>query len=104
MRFARDGRVPPPQIRTCSDGNETRLVSNSLRLTDTWMKVSVLLTTYNHEKWIAQAIESTLMQQTNFDYEVVIMEDRSTDSTRDIVVDFQRRYPDRIRLILSEKN
>lgn len=68
------------------------------------MKVSVLLKTYNHEKWIAQAINSALMQKTNFDYEVVIMEDCSTDHTRDIVIDFQRRYPDKIRLILSEKN
>lgn len=68
------------------------------------MKVSVLLTTYNHEKWIAQTIDSTLMQETNFDYEVVIMEDCSTDSTRDIVIDFQKKYPDKIRLILSEKN
>jgi glycosyltransferase involved in cell wall biosynthesis len=80
------------------------LTSNRLpsRLTPT--KVSVLLTTYNHEKWIAQAIESALMQQTNFDYEVVIMEDCSTDSTRDIVIDYQRRNPDKIRLVLSEKN
>jgi glycosyltransferase involved in cell wall biosynthesis len=68
------------------------------------MKVSVLLTTYNHEKWVAQAIESVLMQQTNFDYEIVIMEDASTDGTRDIAVDYQRRYPEKIRLILSEKN
>jgi glycosyltransferase involved in cell wall biosynthesis len=68
------------------------------------MKVSVLLTTYNHEKWIVQAIESTLMQQTNFDYEVVIMEDCSTDGTRDIVMDYQRKNPDKIRLILSKAN
>ena len=68
------------------------------------MKVSVLLTTYNHEKWIAQAVESTLIQETNFDYEVVILEDCSTDSTREIVLDFQRRYPDKIRLILSAEN
>jgi glycosyltransferase involved in cell wall biosynthesis len=64
----------------------------------------VLLTTYNHENWIAQAVDSTLMQETSFDYEVVIMEDCSTDSTREIVYDFQRRHPDKIRLILSEKN
>ena len=44
------------------------------------------------------------MQKTNFDYEIVIVEDYSTDSTRDIVIDFQRRYPDKIRLVLSEKN
>src|SRR5215217_1764661 len=71
---------------------------------ETQMKVSVLLTTYNHEKWISQAIESTLLQKTNFDYEVVIMEDCSTDRTRDIVTSYQRRYPDKIRLVLSEMN
>lgn len=68
------------------------------------MKVNVLMVTYNHEKFIAQAIESALMQKTNFEYEIVIGEDRSTDRTRDIVVDFQRRFPDKIRLILHEKN
>src|SRR5919199_5418784 len=80
------------------------LDTNRPLLSDGQLKVSVLLKTYNHEKWIAQAVESTLVQKTNFAYEVVIMEDCSTDSTRDIVTDLQRRYPDKIRLVLSEKN
>ena len=54
------------------------------------MKVSVLTITYNHEKYIAQAIESVLMQEVNFDYELVIGEDCSTDKTREIVVDYQK--------------
>lgn len=77
---------------------------NAAALPNTQTKVSVLLTTYNHEEWIAQAIDSTLMQRTNFDYDILLMEDCSTDRTRDIVTDFQRRYPDKLRLILSEKN
>src|SRR5918993_30043 len=68
------------------------------------MKVSVLLTTYNHEKYIAQAIDSALTQETNFDYEIVIIEDCSTDGTRDIVISYQKRYPEKIRLVLAEKN
>jgi dTDP-4-amino-4,6-dideoxygalactose transaminase/glycosyltransferase involved in cell wall biosynthesis len=71
---------------------------------DGQVRVSVLLTTYNHEKFIAQAIDSVLMQQTSFAFELVIIEDCSTDRTRDIVVDFRQRYPDKIRLILSESN
>ena len=67
-------------------------------------KVSVSMLTYNHEKFIAQAIESVLMQKTNFDYELIIGEDCSTDSTRAIVMDYQRRYPDKIRALLPEKN
>lgn len=68
------------------------------------MKVSILIITYNHEKYIAQAIESVLMQEVNFDYELVIGEDCSTDRTREIVVDYQKKYPNKIRLLLNEKN
>ena len=68
------------------------------------MKVSVLTITYNHEKYIAQAIESVLIQEVNFDYELVIGEDCSTDKTREIVIDYQRKYPHKIRLLLNEKN
>ena len=68
------------------------------------MKVSVAMITYNHEEFIAKAIDSVLMQRTNFDYEIVIGEDCSTDRTRDIVTDYQKRYPDKFRLLLNEKN
>jgi len=71
---------------------------------DNRSKVSVLMTTYNHERFIAQAIESALMQQTDFDYEIVIGEDSSTDRTREIVIGYQKRYSDKIRLSLSERN
>lgn len=67
-------------------------------------KVSVLMITYNHEAFIAQAIESVLMQVADFDYELVISEDCSTDSTREIVQGYQKSYPDRIRLFLTEQN
>jgi glycosyltransferase involved in cell wall biosynthesis len=68
------------------------------------MKVSVAMLAYNHERFIAQAIDSVLMQKVNFDYEIIIGEDCSVDRTRDIVVDYQKRYPDRVRLLLPEKN
>lgn len=68
------------------------------------MKVSVLVMTYNHEKFIEQALESVLMQQVNFDYEILISEDCSTDTTREIVLRYHQRYPEKIRLLLSEKN
>jgi glycosyltransferase involved in cell wall biosynthesis len=67
-------------------------------------KVSVAMITYNHEKFIAQAVESVLMQETPFAYEIVIGEDCSIDRTRDIVIDFQRRYPGKIRLLLADQN
>jgi glycosyltransferase involved in cell wall biosynthesis len=66
------------------------------------MKVSVSIITYNHETFIAQAIESALAQQVHFDYELVIGEDHSSDRTREIVCDYAARYPRRIRLFLHE--
>lgn len=65
-------------------------------------KVSILVTTYNQERLIAQAIESILTQQVDFAYEIVIGEDASTDRTREIVIALGRRYPDRVRVLLRD--
>ena len=67
-------------------------------------KVTVILTTYNHERFIAQAIDSVLMQETDFPVDLVILEDCSTDRTREIVTAYQQAHPGRIRLVLSETN
>lgn len=67
-------------------------------------KVSVLMLTYNHEKFIEQAVRSVMMQETDFDYELVIGEDCSTDSTREIVIRLKEEFPDRIRLLLHPQN
>lgn len=66
--------------------------------------VSVHMLAYNHERWIRQAIEGVMMQQTDFEFELVIGEDCSTDRTREICRAYQKRYPDKIRLLWSEEN
>lgn len=66
--------------------------------------ISILMITFNQEKFIAQAIESALMQHANFKYEIVIGEDCSTDRTRDIVLEYQEKYADRIKLLLQSEN
>ena len=66
--------------------------------------VSVNMTAYNHEKYIAEAIEGVVMQKTDFEFELVIGEDCSKDRTREICLDYQRRYPDKIRVLWSDKN
>ena len=66
--------------------------------------VSVAMTTYNHAPYIAQAIEGVLKQKTNLSFELVIGEDCSTDGTREIVFEYQQRYPDVIRVITSNEN
>ena len=66
--------------------------------------VSVAMVTYNHEAFIAQAIESVIMQNTDFMVELVIGEDCSTDGTRAIVAEYARKYPELVRTILHEHN
>jgi glycosyltransferase involved in cell wall biosynthesis len=66
-------------------------------------KVSVSIVTYNHEKYISQALDSALMQEANFDYEILVGEDDSSDGTREIVKAYAERYPDRIRLFLNDR-
>src|SRR4028118_1050538 len=66
--------------------------------------VNVWMASYNHEKYIAEAIEGVLMQRTDFDFDLVIGEDCSTDLTRQIVLSYKEKYPEKIRLVLPDKN
>lgn len=66
--------------------------------------VSVFMMAYNHEKFISEAIEGVLMQKTNFDFEIVIGEDFSKDNTRQIILDYQQKYPGKFKLLLHKKN
>lgn len=66
--------------------------------------VSIAMLAYNHEKYIAKAIESVLMQNVEFLYQIIIGEDCSTDNTRKIILEYKNKYPDRIHLILHQSN
>lgn len=66
--------------------------------------VSVHMITYNHEPYIRQAIEGVMMQKTDFEFELVIGEDCSSDKTREICFEYQRKYPDKIRILWCDHN
>ncbi|WP_418991058.1 glycosyltransferase family 2 protein [Alistipes sp.] len=66
--------------------------------------VSVLMTTYNHAPYLAQAVEGVLAQQTSFVVELVLGDDCSTDGTAAICRDYEARYPERIRLVTGPHN
>lgn len=66
--------------------------------------VSIIVLTYNHEKYIAKALDSILMQEGNFKYEILIGDDASQDKTVSILKSYKERYPDKIRLFLNSQN
>jgi len=68
------------------------------------IKVSVNIVTYNQARFIAEAIESALAQETTFPYEIIVADDCSTDGTREIIERYQEQYPDKIRAILHRTN
>lgn len=67
-------------------------------------KVSVCVVTYNQEKYIAQCLQSIVDQETNFDFEIIVGEDSSTDGTREIVRGFAEKYPDKFRVLFHPQN
>lgn len=66
--------------------------------------VSVALRTYEHAPFLAQAIESVLIQEAPFEFELLIGEDRSADGSREIVERYAARFPERIRTVLPAEN
>jgi glycosyltransferase involved in cell wall biosynthesis len=67
--------------------------------------VTVVVCTYNHRNYIKKCIDGILSQKTNFEFEIYIGEDCSTDNTRAICIEYAKNYPDKIRLFLhNDKN
>ncbi len=67
-------------------------------------KVSVLVLTYDHEKYIDQALLGALRQKARFDFEIVIADDCSRDQTPQKVQALARAHPDRIRVLPRSRN
>ena len=68
------------------------------------MLLSVCIRSYNQEHFLAQALDSVLMQKTSFPFEIIISDDCSSDGTKGILSDYQQRYPSRIRILWNKSN
>lgn len=66
--------------------------------------VSICTITYNHEKFIEEALDSFLMQETNFPFEIVVDDDCSPDATAEIIKKYMQKYPNIMNVRLREKN
>src|SRR4051794_636990 len=63
-----------------------------------------MVITYNHGKYIRQALESILQQERDFDLEINVIDDASTDDTQRIALEYQERYPAVVNCLFNESN
>ena len=66
--------------------------------------VSICCLVYNHEKYLREALDSFIMQKTNFKYEILIHDDASTDGSADIIREYEQKYPDIVKPIYQKEN
>ena len=66
--------------------------------------VSICTTNYNRGKYIGQAIESCMMQKTNFQFDMIICDNCSTDNTVEVIESYIQKYPGKIKLLKADKN
>lgn len=65
--------------------------------------VSIRIVTYNHEKYISQCLEGVLAQRTEFPFEVIVGEHSSVDRTQEIVLGYQEKFPDNLRVLITAR-
>lgn len=66
--------------------------------------LSIYVATYNHEKYITQALDSILMQKTDYSYEVLVGEDFSTDNTRAVLKEYEKEHPGKFTIFYRDHN
>lgn len=68
------------------------------------MKVSIICTNYNKGDWVREAMDSFLNQKTNFDFEIIIIDDASTDYSYELIQEYQNKFPEKVRTFRNEVN
>lgn len=66
--------------------------------------LSITVPTYGQERYISQALDSILMQKTQYSFEVLVGEDASPDNTRKILKDYEKKYPGFFTMIYRDEN
>lgn len=71
---------------------------------DEELMLSIIVPTYNHEKYIIEALNSIKMQKTKYKYEVLVGEDKSTDNTKKILKQYEKDNPGFLTVFYRQEN
>ena len=83
---------------------ETKKVDSTIDHAESAIMASIVCATFNQQKYIERALDSFLSQETNFNFEIIVHDDASTDGTAKIVSTYAAKHPHQIRPILQSKN
>ena len=91
-----------------SKNNSEVLLQSQNDIIDSWSNLdvvtSIICTTYNHANYVDDTIKGFLMQKTSHPFEIIIHDDASTDSTRDIIERYRKKYDKIIKVIYQDEN
>ena len=87
---------------TLLNKTEQEVIQN--RISEETPLVSICCITYNHENYIKEALDSLLMQKTNFSFEIIVRDDSSTDKTANIISKYVEKFPNIIKPIFENEN
>lgn len=117
MRLRTGGRYTarhlPWYIDSANLSDEERYYQSSVKTAAHWSGraaeqdrplVTVCIPTYNQERWIGDAIQGALDQQTSFRVRILVSDDASTDATLAVCKRYAERYPDRVHVVSNERN
>lgn len=96
-------KVNEDSYRIQDDGSIGPMTEKKIKENDGTM-VTVVCISYNHEKFIRDALDSFLMQKTDFKFKIFVGEDHGPDHTADIIREYARKYPDIVVPFIREKN
>ena len=93
-----------PILKKLDTHYEKQVIKNYPNINRAYPKISVVITTYNHEKFICKCLQSVIEQRGDFSMEIIIGDDCSQDNTKLIIQKFKEKYPKLIKLIINESN
>lgn len=89
-------------LEVCWKDNKVSCISD-VELKPATIDVSIIVPLYNSEKFLPTCLDSLINQKTSYRYEIILVNDGSTDGTQEVAVEYANKYPDKV-LIISQKN
>ena len=84
--------------------DNTKIISSGIQNCENTPSICVVCLTYNHEKFLKNALDSFISQKVNYPFRVIVHDDASTDKTTEIMLEYEKKYPELFTMIYEKEN